>query len=149
MKELIEKILKKSVNRETILYGVFGVATSVLNVILFQALLAIHMEYKIANLITLIVVKLAAYLCNKNFVFCSKCANFLELVKEFIRFLIARGATALIDYFGLILLVEVFDANKTISKVFITVLVIVINYFVGKKHVFKSAKTKEQEMRNE
>lgn len=46
-------------------------------------------------------------------------------------------ATALIDYFGLILLVELFHADKMFSKVFITVFVIVINYVVGKKHVFK------------
>lgn len=140
----MKKLIKKFVNRETILYGVFGVGTSVLNVVLFRILISV-MDYKVANLITLIVVKLAAYLCNKNIVFQSKCANFLELVKEFIRFVIARGATALIDYFGLILLVEVFNANKMISKIFITVLVIVINYFVGKKHVFKAAKNKSEE----
>ena len=140
----VKKLIKKFVNRETILYGLFGVGTSVLNVVLFRVLISV-LDYKVANLITLIVVKLAAYLCNKNFVFQSKCANFLELVKEFIRFVIARGATALIDYFGLILLVEIFDANKMISKVFITVLVIVINYFVGKKHVFKAAKSQVEE----
>ena len=44
----------------------------------------------------------------------------------------------LIDYFGLIALVEICGFDKIISKIFLTVLVIVINYFVGKKHVFKS-----------
>ena len=150
VKNVIEKIIKKSINKETILYGIFGVATSVLNILLFRVLIIANVEYKIANLITLIVVKLAAYLCNKNFVFHSKCANFWELIKEFFRFLIARGATALIDYFGLIILVEAFDLNKTISKIFITVLVIIINYFVGKKHVFKSVKkSRIEEMHNE
>lgn len=133
MKNIIEKL----VNKEIFLYGVFGVATSLLNIILFKILMNIT-DYKVANLVTLIVVKFTAYLCNKNFVFRSKCTNFIELIKEFIRFVIARGATALIDYFGLILLIELFNANKMFSKIFITIFVIVINYFIGKKHVFKS-----------
>lgn len=145
MKDKVIKILKKFLNRETMLYAFFGVLTSVLNVVLFQVLLWIRMEYKIANLLTLVIVKLTAYLCNKNFVFCSKCENMLELAKEFLRFLVARGATALIDYFGLILLVEIFHADKLLSKVFITVLVIVINYITGKKHVFKKKNSKKVE----
>ncbi len=140
----MKKFIKKFVNRETVLYGVFGVGTSVLNVVLFRILIIV-MDYKVANLITLIVVKLAAYLCNKNFVFRSKCANFQELVKEFVRYVITRGATALIDYFGLILLVEVCKANTMISKIVITALVVVINYFLGKKHVFKAAKKESVE----
>lgn len=136
--------MKKIINRETILYGIFGVLTSLLNYFLFKFLLECSLDYKIANLITLIVVKLAAYICNKNFVFKSHCESFPELCKEVLRFVFARGATALIDYFGLILLVELFHFNKLYSKIFVTVLVIIINYVVGKKHVFKSTKNKEE-----
>ena len=138
MKERIERLLGKVINRETVLYGVFGVGTSVLNVVLFSGLLAAGMPYKIANVITLVVVKLAAYVCNKNFVFQSHCANLRELLGEFGRFVVARGATALIDYFGLILMVDLLLLPKVPSKVFLTVFVILINYFVGKSHVFKN-----------
>jgi len=131
--------MKKLINSETILYGVFGILTSLLNYFLFKFLLS-AMDYKLANIITLIVVKLAAYICNKNFVFKSHCDTFLELCKEMIRFVFARGATALIDYFGLILLVELFHFNELHSKIFVTILVIVINYIVGKKHVFKDTR---------
>ena len=120
------------------LYGIFGVLTSLLNIALFKILLILSVEYKIANFFTLIVVKLVAYICNKNFVFQSKTGDWIELAKEFGRFIIARGTTMLIDYFGLIALVEICGFDKIISKIFLTVLVIVINYFVGKKHVFKS-----------
>ena len=133
MKELIKKFL----NKETILYGIFGVGTSILNVVLFQLLLMTNMDYKIANLITLIVVKVAAYICNKNFVFQSHCNSFLELLKEIFRFIVARGATMIIDYVGLIIMVDLCNLPELPSKIFITVLVIVINYIVGKKHVFK------------
>lgn len=130
--------LNKMINRETILYGIVGLGTSALNVILFQWLIIIGVNYKAANFWTLIIVKLLAYICNKNFVFCSKTANLLELLKEIGRFVVARGATMAIDYLGLIFMVEVLHFDKLISKCFITIGVIIINYFIGKKHVFKS-----------
>lgn len=143
--EKIKKIWNKFVNRETILYGIFGVLTTLENIFLFKLLLKTSLPYTVANLITIITVKLTAYICNKNFVFESRCKNFVGLLKEFVRFVIARGATALIDYFGLILLVEVIKLPKLESKIIVTVLVIIINYIVGKKAVFKDSKSKEKE----
>ena len=138
IKQMIEKIFKKLVNKETILYTIFGVATSVLNVAMFHGLDLLGMEYKLANLITLITVKLAAYICNKNFVFKSKCNNFLELVMEFGRFVFWRGATMILDYVGLIFLVEIVHMKKLYGKIIVTVFVIALNYVTGKKHVFKN-----------
>lgn len=131
-------LIKKIVNRETISYSFFGVLTSIENVFLFQLLLQLNVQYKAANFITLVIVKLSAYICNKNFVFKSKTNSKIELLREFGRFLVARGATMLIDYFGLIIFVEAFGFNVFYSKCFFTVAVIVINYFTGKNHVFKN-----------
>lgn len=132
------KWMNRIVNRETVLYGIVGVGTSVLNVFLFQALSVSGMDYRYANFITLVIVKLAAYVCNKNLVFQSHTGNLRELFGEFGRFLVARGATMLIDYFGLIFMVEILGFRKFISKCTVTAAVIIINYFVGKKHVFKN-----------
>ncbi len=135
---MLDKFIKKLINKETKLYTIFGILTSIENVLMFDILLRFGMAYRIANIITLITVKLTAYLCNKNFVFKSHCANFIELLKEFGRFVFWRGATMLLDYFGLIFLVEVVDMPKTIGKVIMTVLVIAVNYVTGKRHVFKN-----------
>lgn len=134
------KLLNKVVNRETILYAFFGVLTSVLNIALFTVLVWFQMDYKAANFITLIITKLAAYICNKNFVFMSKTGSVQGLLSEFMRFVIARGATMVLDYVGLILLVELCSINKVLGKVLVTAGVIIINYFVGKSYVFKQAK---------
>jgi putative flippase GtrA len=135
---MFKKILKELTKKEVRLYAIFGVLTSVLNVALFWVLCQIGLVYFVANLITLIIVKLTAYICNKNFVFKSKCNNFSELSKEFGRFVIWRGLTMLLDYFGLIFLVEALGCDKTISKIFVTILVIAINYITGKNRVFKN-----------
>lgn len=132
------EILKKIFNRETILYLVVGIATMIENVLLFEVLLHCGWKYKVANFVTLVVVKLTAYILNKNLVFRSKTGSWIGLGQEFIRFLIARGATMLVDYFGLILLADGLHFNLFYSKCFITVFVIVLNYFIGKKHVFKN-----------
>lgn len=132
------KWMNRIVNRETVLYGIVGIGTSVLNIVLFQVLFMGGMDYRYANFITLVIVKLAAYVCNKNLVFQSHTGNLRELLGEFSRFLVARGATMLIDYFGLIFMVEILGLQKLISKCIVTAAVIIINYFVGKKHVFKN-----------
>lgn len=133
-----KKWINKIFNRETILYLIVGISTTVENVILFELLLHMGLQYKLANFITLVTVKLTAYICNKNIVFKSKTGSLWGLCKEFTRFLIARGATMLIDYFGLIVLVEDLRAPMFMSKCFLTVTVIILNYFIGKKHVFKN-----------
>lgn len=138
MNKCKREILKKAINRETILYTIFGMLTTIENIVLFKLLLLLKLNYQSANFLTLILVKLTAYVCNKNFVFRSRTESFTELLKEFGRFVVARGLTMLLDYFGLILFVEVFEFDVFISKCFFTVLVIVINYFVGKKHVFRN-----------
>ena len=101
----IKRIKQKLINRETILYGIVGAGTSILNVALFHVL-----------------VKLTG------------------LLREIGRFIIARGTTMLIDYFGLIVLVEYMHVAKLPGKCFVTVLVIVLNYVIGKKHVFKDTR---------
>ena len=130
-------VLNKVFNSETILYGIFGIATSILNIALFSVLIWMNMNYKLANFITLIITKLAAYVCNKKWVFKSKSPNFRELMKEFERFLIAREATMILDYIGLILLVELIGIDEIYGKIATTIVVIIINYFVGKGYVFR------------
>lgn len=123
--------------KELFIYGIFGVLTILLNLAVYQVLLAGGIDYRISNLAAIIVAKLAAYVLNKNFVFHSKCKNLSELCMEFLRFIAGRGVTGLIDYFGLILLVEGFSMPATYGKYFISGVVILLNYVLSKKLVFK------------
>lgn len=132
IKSRIEKIIKS----EFFLYGFFGILTTILNIGLYHILLIIGLNYAVSNFITLIVVKIAAYVVNKIFVFKSKCSSFFELVKEFFRFAITRGITMLIDFFGLIIAVEILGLDEVYSKYALQVIVIVLNYFFGKFLVF-------------
>ena len=133
---LKEKLNSKSI-RELVLYGIFGVATTLVNIIIYQVFLKCNLDYRVSNLIALIGTKLFAYVVNKNFVFHSKCENFRELCEEFFKFAVTRGLTGLIDYFGLIFAVEILGFSKVYSKYVIQFIVIALNYIFGKEAVFK------------
>jgi len=131
---------RRFLNRETGSYVFFGVVTSIRNIGLFEVLVFFGVDFRISNIAALLVTKIAAYILNKLFVFRTRCANMGELGKEFFLFTVTRGGTMLVDYFSLILLVSVFHADASISKLFITFIVVVLNYILGKTMVFRKGK---------
>lgn len=135
--EKVKTLISKIVNRETISYLFWGVATSILNVGLFSFLDSWGVDYKVANIIAIFVTKLAAYFTSKFFVFHSHCPDMKALIKEIAAFIGARGFTMIVDYLGLIVLVDLLRANKTLSKLIMTFFVVVLNYFFSKLAVFK------------
>lgn len=134
----MKKIIKKIWNREIITYGISGVLTMIVGIAIYQVGLIIGMDYKIANIFSLLLGKLFAYAVNKLWVFKSKNDGFFDFCREFFRFVIARGMTAFIDYFGVIFVVEVLNGDELISKFIFQIIVIIINYVFGKKLVFKN-----------
>ena len=93
-------------------------------------------DYKISNAITLVVVKVFCYFTNKIFVFKTPFGSFHKFITEIVRFVFARWITFLVDYFGVILLVEVMKQSFFFSKCLLSVIVIVLNYILSKKMVF-------------
>lgn len=130
------KRLKEIINRQVIDYFIWGVSTTLVNLVLYT-LLCLIVDYRIANFIAIIVCKIYAYVVNKYFVFRSRCGNMKELFQEVSRYVLSRGFTGLVDYVGVLILVEVAGIHKLASKYFITVLVMFLNYILGKYAVFR------------
>lgn len=125
-------------HREIVLYAVVGVATTILNIGLFYLLVHVAgMDYKWGNLITLVAVKAAAFFGNKWIVFQSITRNWLEFFLELWRYILSRALTTALEFAGLMLLVELLHADDMISKIIVTIAVIVSNYFFGKFFVFR------------
>ena len=131
----IKNLINK--HKEFISYGFWGGVTTLLHILLFWLLTKIGIKYYIANIITLITIKALAYIVNKIFVFKTKRKNKKELFKEIIKYILSRLFTMLLDYFGLILLVEVSHINELLGKIIVLIAVIIINYFLCKKYVYK------------
>lgn len=118
-------------------YILWGILNTVFNVGLFQILIWSRVDYKIANLITIIATKIFCYVTNKLFVFKTPYEGVKALVREMVAFTFARGITAVLDYVGVILLVELLSCQEMFSKCIMAVAVIIINYIFSKLFVFK------------
>ena len=116
-------------------YILFGVCTVLFGIASFFVL-NIYLDFRIASIISIVMTKLFAYYMNKKFVFKSNAKGLRNSVFEFCRFLVARGFTAAIEFFGLILLVQVFFVGENLSRVLLILLTTTVNYILGRRKVF-------------
>lgn len=123
--------------QELCAYIFFGVLSLLFNIWVFKFLLFCGIDYRLANLITLILLKIFVFITNKLYVFKTSARDILSIFREFVRFLAARILTNLIDFFGLILLVEICKRAPFYSKIFLAIVVIILNFFFSKLFVFR------------
>lgn len=135
---MINNIHKNKKLHKIFRYAIVGAATTLVNILVYQLLLYAGIEYMISNLVAIICSKLFAYIINKLYVFKSRTESFLDLIKEFWRYLLARGLTGIIDYVGLIILIEIIHIDEIYAKYFIVIIVIILNYIFGNKYIFKN-----------
>ena len=147
MKKIWDKI-RPLINRETISYLVFGVLTTVINIVvstLCYRFLPISQPETLnatSQVIAWIVAVLFAFVTNKLYVFQSKSMAWKLLLWEFFSFIAARLLTLGIDVGGMILLVDKLQVDYLISKVLTNVLVIILNYIFSKLFIFKKKEEK-------
>lgn len=138
LRRLFSDTNKKRI-KELIRYGIVGASTTIINLLAYHFFL-LFLDYKIANLIALVISKAYGYFANKNIVFHSRTDSFVSFIWEVLRFVFARGITAIVDYFGLILAVDVLGFDKIISKYVLQIVIIALNYVLGKHMVFRQRK---------
>ena len=146
--------LKKLLNRETILYIVFGVATTVVNYIVFHILYNVlwHQNHSLAaNAAAFVAAVIFAFVVNKLFVFESRSWDAATLKREIPSFLGARIGSFGIEEAGLFLAEKVFKLGGviaisiggtafdwiTVVKVALAFVVVALNYVLCKLFVFK------------
>lgn len=132
---LMKKIFNKY--KELIMYGIFGVLTTLVNIVCFFVLDHVGVNTYINNTISWIASVLFAFFTNKYFVFESKENSMKILLKEGLSFFGARLLSYFIDMITIYILFEIIGINKMISKIISNVIVIIINYVVSKLFVFK------------
>lgn len=146
--------IKKLLNRETILYIIFGVATTVVNYIVFHLLYNVlwHQQNSLtANAAAFVAAVIFAFVVNKLFVFESKSWSPATLKREIPSFLAARIGSFGIEEAGLFLAEKVFKLGGviaitlggvsldwiTVVKVALAFVVVALNYVFCKLFIFK------------
>ena len=136
--EKLKKLIKKVCTKEVIFYAIFGVLTTLVNIGSFYLMTSVfHWNENTSNLIAILLAVLVAYFTNKDLVFHSEADGFGEKVVEFCRFILGRLFTMAFEYIGCYLLFEYVPIPTIISKCAITVLVIILNFFISKFFAFK------------
>lgn len=139
MKEKIQKILQKFLTREVIMYIIFGVLTTLVNLIISFVLVgAFKIDGSIASAIGIISSILFAYFTNRKWVFNSQAKGFKERLNEFWKFIAGRLVTMIIEQGGVMILYGALNMPFTPVKLSLTIIVIVLNYIFSKFFAFKT-----------
>lgn len=132
------ELIKKFCTKEVIFYGIFGVLTTLVNVGVFYLFTKfIHLEENLANIIAIILAILFAYFTNRKIVFNSKASGLKENFNEFVKFMIGRSFTMIVELVGFFVMFNILHIQELISKLTITILVIILNFFISKFFAFK------------
>lgn len=86
------------------------------------------------SIISWVVGVVFGYFMNRKYVFKSKEPN---IKKEFLQFSGGRVSTWALDAVMMVLMVNILAINESVSKIFVSVLVMIGNYLISKLFVFK------------
>ena len=136
--EKIIKIEEKFFTVEIVLYVFFGILTTVINIGTFAILNKVfNVNENIANIFAILIAVLFAYFTNKDLVFHSKAENKKDKFTEFCKFILGRAFTMVIEYVGCAILFKFLPIPNIVSKCIITIVVIILNFFISKFFAFK------------
>lgn len=125
-------------NRQELLYLLYGVLTTVINIFSYGFLTkALRVNYKTATLMAWLIAVIFAYFTNKKYVFKSQKKTLVDNMKELLTFFVFRIFSVIVDFFCMIFFVEGLKINDLISKVLTNILVVIFNFLVSKFIIFK------------
>lgn len=134
----IKNIISKFLTKEVIFYGLFGILTTVVNLLTFYILNSMfQIDENISNIIAILLAVLFAYFTNRKLVFNSTAVTYKDKLIEFFKFMLGRAFTMFVEFVGCAILFDVLDIPDIIIKAFMTVLVIILNFFISKFFAFK------------
>ena len=142
--------------KEVLLYILFGILTTVVSWVTYALFVNLHLGVNVSNILSWILAVAFAFVTNKLWVFASKEWKFPVLLREAGAFLSARLATGVLEILCVPLLIStgfdtwmltlchniglqlsVLETEGIFSKVLVTVVVIILNYFFSKFLVFR------------
>lgn len=134
---MIKDLIKKYLNKETISYLIFGVLTTIVDLIIYQTFLWLGVHYLAAQGVAWVGAVAFAFVTNKLFVFESRDLSRAVVLKELISFVGARVVSGVISTALLALLVEGFSLSELLAKLITQVFVVIANYVFSKLFIFR------------
>ena len=124
-----------SLRRREILYLIFGILTTIVNIVVYLIFAKfLNIDYIISNIFAWFFSVLFAYVTNRIWVFERKTNN---IIKEATLFYGGRVFSGVLDTGLMYLFIDILFINDFISKIIIQVIVVIVNYVFSKFIVFK------------
>jgi putative flippase GtrA len=140
LKTLLKRTVEflKSPRGESVRYLFIGGCTTLLDYVSYQVMIVFfHMGVMSSNIISAGLAILFAYVTNKLLVFFSRTAGFAALAAEFLKFIVSRLFTFLLEVAGVYLLITVLGQSYWLGKAETIVIVIAVNYVLSKLFIFR------------
>lgn len=144
--EKLMALIRKLISREMFLYLLFGVLTTVVNLIVFSIGNKVF-DVLVSNIIAWILAIAFAFVTNKLFVFESKSWAPKIICKEVSSFISARLLTLGIEEIGLLVMIKWLHWNEALTtahisgemviKLMLAVIVVILNYVLSKLIIFR------------
>lgn len=136
----MQTILNKLINKETILYFIFGVLTTLTDWITYAWMRHMGIGYQISTIGSWAAAVAFAFITNKLFVFESRDLSPRTLWKETTSFVACRAATGLFTLIAMIGMVDGLGITQDmICKIVVSAISLVLNYILSKLFIFKKS----------
>lgn len=127
--------MNKKITWEIVLYVIFGVLTTLINVLAYSLFYYLLKLPNTASTVVAWVLSVAfAYITNRIWVFESENEN---TIRETLNFFLCRTATGILDLVIMYMGVDILLFEGTVIKIFSNIIVIILNYLASKLFIFK------------
>lgn len=128
----IKNYILSEKGKKLVYYGISGIITTIISIVTFKLFLAVlKMHYVLAFSMSWLLAVTFAYLSTRIKVYNSNAKGVKETSFEYVRFIIGRVITYIVNLVLLMAAVEWFNFDEFVSNVVITIVVIILNYFIG------------------
>lgn len=131
-KNNLKDIIKNEKFKKLFYYSFHGVITTIISLVTFKIFLLLNIQYIIAFSLSWIMTNTYAYVSTRKTVFDSIAETRKEKFEEGAKFLGGRFLTYIFNTALLFVCVDILHYDPFISNIFISMIVIVLNYFVSK-----------------
>ena len=136
----MKKLILKMYENDVIRYIFWGGCTTLVNLVSFYLMRIAGLPLMAANIISIILAILFAYVVNSRFVFHDSCETLKDHIQPFVKFISARLVTMVIEVGGVWLLAVVMGFHDMVAKFCTQFLVLVLNYIFSKLLIFTTGK---------
>lgn len=136
----MKKLILKMYENDVIRYIFWGGCTTLVNLVSFYLMRIAGLPLMAANIISIILAILFAYVVNSRFVFHDSCETLKDHIQPFVKFISARLVTMVIEVGGVWLLAVVMGFHDMVAKFCTQFLVLALNYIFSKFLIFTTGK---------